>query len=69
MTYGTGFQPPLEPPPTYGVKDWDCFRCSRPRIYVVMEHPYDRLKFDCAVNEYAPYVRGCPAFNREPGVD
>ncbi|SCU74128.1 hypothetical protein CNECB9_1560016 [Cupriavidus necator] len=58
-----------EPPPIYAIGDFDCYRCSRPRLYVVSEYPYDRLKFDCAVNQYTPFVGSCPSFSREPGVD
>lgn len=65
----SGFRKPAEPPPTYAIGDFDCYRCSRPHLYVVNEYPYDRLKFDCSVNVYAPFVANCPQFSRAPGVD
>jgi hypothetical protein len=65
----SGFRLPAETPPTYAIEDFPCYRCSRPRLYVVNEYPYDRLKFDCPVSQYAPFVGNCPQFSREPGVD
>lgn len=69
MRRGSGFELPEEPAPKYGLLDFDCYRCSKPRWYVDWEYPHNRLKMDCPINSYAPFCGSCEHYSRDPGVD
>lgn len=64
------FEPPGPKRPTYEIStEFVCERCSKPRLYVTFDYPYDYLQYDCPVNSKAPLLHSCPDFSREPGVD
>ncbi|SPK73734.1 conserved protein of unknown function [Cupriavidus taiwanensis] len=66
----TYFSPPGEPPPTYAISDkFLCEKCSRARVYVTVEYPYNRIHYECRIDPSRPKRMSCKDYNREPGVD
>lgn len=66
-----GFQPPVEPIPSYSVPEGTaCRTCARLKLKVISEYPHPRMYIDCNFEDrkYMPRWE-CEFYLREPGTD